>query len=74
MPSSVRAPVIAVGVTFLEAPFMSKEAAREHFLLRKPLSETSLLYTCTLESGWGYLLIYPYGARAVRQRVGFDRC
>jgi len=38
MPSSVRAPVIAVGVTLLKAPSMSRHTAREYSLLRKPLS------------------------------------
>jgi len=38
MPSSVRAPAIAVGVTLLKAPSISKNAAREYFLLWKPLS------------------------------------
>jgi len=61
MPSSVRAPVIAVGVTLLKAPSMSRNAAREYSLL------------CTLESGGRYLLICPYGKRVVRQRVGFGR-
>jgi len=38
MPRSVRVPVIAVGVTLLKAPSMSRNAAREYSLLRKPLS------------------------------------
>jgi len=38
MPSSVRAPVIAVGVTLLKALSMSRNAAREYTLLRKLLS------------------------------------
>jgi len=38
MPSSVRAPVIAVGVTLLKALSMSRNAAREFSLLWKPRS------------------------------------
>jgi len=34
MPSSVRAPVIDVGVTLLKAPSMSRNAAREYSLLQ----------------------------------------
>jgi len=34
---SVRAPVIDVGVTLLKAPYMSRNAAREYSVLRKPL-------------------------------------
>jgi len=66
MHSSVRAPVIAGGVTLLKAPSMSRNAAREYFLLRKPLSKLN-----TRCGGRGrYLLICLYGTRAVRRRVG----
>jgi len=67
MPSSVRAQVIAVGVTLVRAPSMSRNAAREYSLFRKPFS---ILDTREWRE---YLLIYPYGTRAVRQRVGFGR-
>jgi len=69
MPSSVRAPVNAVGVTLLKAPSMSRYAAREYSLLWKPLSILDTGYW----SGGRYLLICPYGTRVVRQRVGFGQ-
>jgi len=38
MPSSVRKPVIAVGVKLLKAPSKSRKAARNYSLLQKPFS------------------------------------
>jgi len=69
IPSLVRAPVIAVGVTLLKAPYMSRNAAREYSLLRKPLSilntrecravsvELPLRYACCASaSGLGLMI------------------
>jgi len=60
MPSSVRAPVIVAEVTLLNAPSMSRKAAREYSLLRDPLSIQDTMERICL-----------YVTHAVHWRVGF---
>jgi len=78
MPSSVRAPVIDVGVTLLKAPSMSRNAAREYSLLQNTREWRAVsvdlplryAYKAAVEEGWLGIYLVSVVAQPGRTRPG----